>query len=63
MKAKAKHDVKVLMVDNRFSNFIAGNEYQCMLKGNGIILMDENKTGFKCDTMTDFENDFELIPE
>ena len=30
MKAKAKHDVKVLMEDNRFSNFKEGNEYRCM---------------------------------
>lgn len=30
MKARAKHDIKVLMEDNRFSNFLKGNEYRCM---------------------------------
>ena len=61
MKAKAKHDVKILMEDNRFSDFREGKEYRCMLRGNGAILIDENKTGFACDSMETFEEDFELI--
>lgn len=37
MKAKAKHDVKALMEDNRFSNFKEGNEYRCMMHGEIMI--------------------------
>lgn len=49
MKAKAKHDVKVLMEDNRFSNFKEGNEYRCMMRGENMILIDENKCGYTTD--------------
>lgn len=62
MKARAKHDVKVLMVDGRFSDFREKKEYRCMLRGNGVVLIDENKTGFTCD-MESFEEDFELIKD
>ena len=48
MKAKAKHDVKVLMEDNRFSNFLKGKEYRCM------------KCGYKTD-MKSFDEDFEIV--
>ena len=63
MKAIAKHDVKVLMKDGRFSDFREGEKYRCMLRGNGAILIDENKTGFLCEDMETFEADFELITE
>lgn len=61
MKARAKHDVRILMEDVRFSNFKQGKEYKCMLKGNSVILVDENRMGFLCDTMEDFRYDFELV--
>ena len=61
MKAKAKHDVKVLMEDGRFSDFREGNEYRCMMRGNDtIILIDEQRCGFTCD-MESFKEDFELM--
>ncbi len=61
MKARAKHDVRILMEDGRFSNFKQEKEYRCMLKGNSVILIDENGMGFLCDTMEDFRYDFELV--
>lgn len=61
MKARAKHDVRILMEDGRFSNFKQGKEYRCTLKGNSVILVDENRMGFLCDTMEDFRYDFELV--
>lgn len=60
MKAKAKHDVKVLMEDNRFSNFVKGNEYRCMKRGEDMILIDEDKCGYITDMKT-FNKDFDLI--
>lgn len=58
MKAKAKHDVNILMEDSRFSNFIEGNEYRMMLRGNDtIILIDENRCGFAC-SIEQFNEDF-----
>ena len=33
MKVIAKNDVRILMEDGRYSKFIKGNEYRCMLKG------------------------------
>ncbi len=61
MKARAKHDVKILMEDGRFSDFREGNEYRCMLRGGDtVILIDEQKTGFTCD-MKSFEEDFEMM--
>lgn len=60
MKAKAKHDIKVLMEDNRFSNFKEGNEYRCMMRGENMILIDENKCGYTTDMET-FNEDFDLI--
>lgn len=63
MKARAKHNVKILMEDGRFSYFREGNEYRCMLRGNNtIILIDEQRTGFICD-MESFGEDFELIEQ
>lgn len=62
MKAKAKTDVKVLMEDGRYSNFIKGNEYRCMLRGEGVILIDEDKMGYSTD-MEHFEEDFELLKD
>lgn len=56
MKAKAKHDVKVLMEDNRFSNFLKGKEYRCMNHGDNMILIDENKSLLK-----DLSEDYEEI--
>ena len=60
MEAKAKHDVKVLFKDNRFRNFIEGNEYRCMMRGENMILLDENKYGYTTDMKT-FNEDFDLI--
>ena len=60
VKAKAKHDVKVLMEDNRFSNFVKGNEYRCMKRGEDMILIDEDKCGYITDMKT-FNKDFDLI--
>ena len=60
MKAKAKDDVKVLMEDNRFSNFLKGKEYRCMNHGDNMILIDENKCGYKTD-MKSFDEDFEIV--
>lgn len=60
MKAIAKNDVRVLMEDGRFSKFIEGNIYRCMLRGDGVVLIDENKTGFTCD-MDSFKSDFILL--
>lgn len=60
MKAKAKHDVKVLMEDNRFSNFLKGKEYRCMNHGDNMILIDENKYRYKTD-MKSFDEDFEIV--
>lgn len=63
MKARAKHDVKILMEDGRFSDFRKENEYRCMPKGNDtMILIDEQRTGFTCD-MESFEEDFELVEQ
>ena len=52
---------KVLMEDNRFSSFLKGNEYRCM-KHNNIILIDEDKCGYKTD-MKSFNEDFEIMKE
>ena len=60
MKARAKQDVKVLMEDNRFSDFRKGNEYRCMYIGENIILIDEQHMGYKTDIET-FNEDFEMV--
>lgn len=60
MKARAKQDVKVLMEDNRFSDFRKGNEYRCMYIGENIILIDEQRMGYKTDIET-FNEDFEMV--
>ena len=49
MKARAKQDVKVLMEDDRLSDFRKGNEYRCMYIGENIILIDEQHMGYKTD--------------
>lgn len=61
MKAKAKHDVNVLMEDGRFSDFREGNEYRYVQRQDGsMVLMDEKKCGFIC-TKEEFDEDFELV--
>lgn len=60
MKAKAKHNVKVLMEDNHFSNFKEGNEYRCIGHNGDMILIDENKCGYRTD-MKSFNEDFEIV--
>lgn len=60
MKAIAKHDVKILMEGNRFSNFIAGHEYRCKIRETDIILIDEDKCGFITDKESFYE-DFQLV--
>lgn len=62
MKARAKHDVKVLMEDNRFSDFLKGNEYRCLKHGEDMVLIDENKRGYRTD-MKSFNEDFEIVKE
>ena len=62
MKARAKHDVKVLMEDNCFSNFLKGNEYRCIKHGEDMVLIDENKRGYRTD-MKSFDEDFEIVKE
>lgn len=59
-KAKAKCDVKVLMEDNRFSNFKEGKEYRCIEHNGDMVLIDENKRGYRTDMET-FNEDFDLI--
>ena len=42
MKAKAKHDVKVLMEDNRFSNFLKQIQKEMLIIKQKDILNPEN---------------------
>ena len=49
MKAIAKHDVRILMEGNRFSNFITGHEYRCMVRETDVVLSDEDGCGFITD--------------
>lgn len=58
--AKAKHDVKILMEDKRYSNFIKGHIYRYMLKENDVILVDEDRYGY-CTDLIDFYKDFEIV--
>ena len=46
---KAKDDIKVLMEDGRFSNFIKEHTYRCMFKGEDVYIIDEDKYGFQTD--------------
>lgn len=46
--AKAKEDIKILMKDNRFSNFVKGNSYRWLIKGDLFYLIDEDRKGFCC---------------
>lgn len=62
MRAKAKHDVKVLMLDKTFSDFIEGNEYNCIEHNGDMILIDENKRGYRTN-MEEFNENFDLIRE
>lgn len=57
--AVAKHDVKVLMKDDRFSNFIKGHKYRCMIKGNDVFLIDEDNYGYATNT-SEVSEDFEI---
>ena len=60
MKALAKNDVRVLMEDGRFSNFIKGNNYRFLFRNdNEVVLIDENKTGYQC-SRQEFDEDFEI---
>lgn len=62
MKARAKQDVKVLMEDDRFSDFRKGKEYRCAYIGEDIILIDEQHMGYKTDMET-FNEDFEIVEQ
>lgn len=62
MKAKAKHDVRILMEGNRFSNFIAGHEYRCMVRETDIVLIDEDGCGYITDKES-FNEDFSLVKD
>lgn len=57
---KAKDDIKILMEDGRFSNFIKGHTYRCMFKGEDVYVIDEDKYGFQTDLDTFHEN-FQVI--
>lgn len=61
-KAVAKHNVKVLMECGRFSNFIKGHSYRCMIKGNDVFLTYEDKYGYQTD-LSDLHDDFEIVGE
>lgn len=61
-KAVAKRDIKILMEGGRFSNFIKGHSYRCMIKGNDVFLTDEDKYGYHTD-LSDFHEDFEVVGE
>lgn len=61
-KAVAKHHVTVLMEDNRFSNFVRGHTYRCMIKGNDVFLIDEDKYGYQTN-LSDFHRSFEFVEE
>ena len=54
----AKNDVRILRVDNCFTNFKKGNSYRCVIRQNDAVLMDEDKNGFLCD-MELFQDNFE----
>lgn len=57
---KAKDDIKVLMEDGRFSNFIKGHTYRCMFKGEDVYIIDEDKYGFQTD-LDIFHENFQVI--
>lgn len=57
---KAKDDIKVLMEDGRFSNFIKGHTYRCMFKGEDVYVIDEDKYGFQTD-LDIFHENFQVI--
>lgn len=61
MKAKARHNINILMEDGRFSDFNKAKEYRCMFKGESVILIDEQRTGVIYDDRESFNKDFELI--
>lgn len=60
MKARARHDVKVIMEDDRLSDFRKGKEYRCMYIGENIIIIDEQHIGYKTNIET-FNEDFEMV--
>ena len=60
MKARAKHDVKVLMEDNCLRKNKKGNEYRCIKHCEDMVLIDENKRGYRTD-MKSFDEDFEIV--
>lgn len=62
MRAKAKHDVKVLMLDKTFSDFIEGHEYRGIEHNGNIVLIDENKRGYRTN-IENFNENFDLIRE
>lgn len=62
MKAKARDDLAALRQDGRFTNFVKGHTYLCMLNGENFILLDEDKMGFSIDKEL-FNEYFELQEE
>lgn len=51
IRVKAKEDVRILMQDNRYSNFIKGNIYRAIKHNDCVIILDEDRCGNR------FEND------
>ena len=44
-RVKAKENVKILMQDDRYSNFIKDNVYRAIKHNDCVIILDENKCG------------------
>lgn len=44
-RVKAKENVKILMQDDRYSNFIKGNVYRAIKHNDCVIILDEDKCG------------------
>jgi len=44
-EVKAKEDVKILMIGDRYSNFIKGNVYRAINHNDCVIVLDENRYG------------------
>lgn len=62
--AVAKRDIQVLMEDGRFSDFKEGRPYHFVNRQDGsVVLMDEKKCGYICDTAEEFNQDFKVVEE
>ena len=62
MKVIARDNLAALRQDGRFTNFIKGHVYLCMLNAGKFILLDEDKIGFSIDKEL-FDIYFELLED